>query len=197
MPGGFKDFGAEVLASADVDEYLMRQSIMRFASTSARDTALSGNLEEGMFAWNSDSDELWFYDGTAWIAKMSVWTSFTPSWTNLTLGAGNSQSAEYRYINGDLRVRGVTTLGTAPTVGTNPSFTVPNSETARATGGGNQGSAYFVDDSTGDLDCGICLLDASGSEIRFVTADGGALSATVPFTWASSDTIRFDMLVAL
>ena len=53
---GFKDFTAgDPLTAAQVDGYLMRQSNMVFASTSARDTALSGNLEQGMIAITTDT----------------------------------------------------------------------------------------------------------------------------------------------
>ena len=64
---GYKDFVAgDPLTAAQVDGYLMRQSVMVFASTSARDAALSGVLAEGMFCYTSDTDTVWYYTGTAW-----------------------------------------------------------------------------------------------------------------------------------
>ena len=55
MGSGFKDFAAgDVLTAADVDGYLMRQTVMTFADASARDTALSGVLDEGMVAYLED-----------------------------------------------------------------------------------------------------------------------------------------------
>ncbi len=65
---GFKDWSAgDVPTAAEFDGYLQRQTVMVFASTSARDTALSGALEEGMVAYNSDNDEFWTYTGSAWV----------------------------------------------------------------------------------------------------------------------------------
>lgn len=63
----FKDFEAgDVLTAADVDNLLMRQTVMRFADATARDTALSAVLAEGMIAYLDDTDELLKYTGVAW-----------------------------------------------------------------------------------------------------------------------------------
>tara|TARA_R110001592_G_scaffold227328_1_gene483518 strand:- start:129 stop:620 length:492 start_codon:yes stop_codon:yes gene_type:complete len=68
---GYKDFVAgDPLTAAQVDGFLMRQSVMVFASASARDAALSGVLVEGMHAYTSDADTLWFYNGSAWRAAV-------------------------------------------------------------------------------------------------------------------------------
>jgi hypothetical protein len=60
----------DVLTAAQVNTYLMDQSIMRFATTVARDAAFGGagepTLAEGMFCYIDASDELQFYDGTVW-----------------------------------------------------------------------------------------------------------------------------------
>lgn len=60
-----------VLTATQVNTYLMDQTIMRFATTAARDAAFGGagepTLAEGMFAYTDDTNTLWFYTGTAWI----------------------------------------------------------------------------------------------------------------------------------
>lgn len=67
MGSGFKDWAAgDVLTAADVDGYLMRQTVMTFADASARDTALSGVLDEGMVAYLEDINTTSVYDGSAW-----------------------------------------------------------------------------------------------------------------------------------
>lgn len=59
-----------VLTAAQVNTYLMDQAVMVFASTSARDAAFGGagepTLSEGMYAYTSDTNTLWFYTGSAW-----------------------------------------------------------------------------------------------------------------------------------
>ena len=65
---GFKDFvTGEVLTAADVDGYLM-QNIWVFASTAARDAAVTAPAE-GNFAFTKDTDSLWYYNGAAWVAS--------------------------------------------------------------------------------------------------------------------------------
>lgn len=60
----------DVLTAAQVNTYLMDQTIMTFASTSARDAAFGGagepTLAEGMYAYTSDTNTLWYYTGSAW-----------------------------------------------------------------------------------------------------------------------------------
>jgi hypothetical protein len=68
MPGlGRKTFIAtEVLTAADVNGYLMDQSVMKFAGTAARASAIGTAVSEGMVSYLSDSDTLEVYNGSAW-----------------------------------------------------------------------------------------------------------------------------------
>jgi hypothetical protein len=64
---GFKTFAVgEVLTATNVNTYLMQQAVMVFASAVARSSALSTNVAEGMVSYLTDSNSLWYYDGTAW-----------------------------------------------------------------------------------------------------------------------------------
>lgn len=66
---GFKDFTAgEVLTATDVDTYLMQQTIMVFAGTAARATAIGTAVAEGMFTYLADTNALEYYDGSSWQA---------------------------------------------------------------------------------------------------------------------------------
>ena len=60
----------DVLTAAQVNTYLMDQTIMRFADESARTAAFGGageaTLAEGMFAYLDDQNKLFFYTGSAW-----------------------------------------------------------------------------------------------------------------------------------
>jgi hypothetical protein len=65
---GFKTFTTgEVLTAGDVNGYLM-QGINVFASTAARDAAITAPAE-GQFAFTKDTNSLWYYDGAAWVAS--------------------------------------------------------------------------------------------------------------------------------
>jgi hypothetical protein len=70
---GYREFvTGEVLTAANVDDFLAKQSVMKFADAAARDTALGtavagGNaLREGMIAYLDDTDEVLKYDGSEW-----------------------------------------------------------------------------------------------------------------------------------
>jgi len=69
MGSGFKTFtAAAVLTAADVNDYLMEQSVMSFASTGARDTQVTAP-EQGMVAYvrSGDANEgLYTRNATSW-----------------------------------------------------------------------------------------------------------------------------------
>tara|TARA_R110000803_G_scaffold92781_4_gene160296 strand:- start:4 stop:951 length:948 start_codon:yes stop_codon:yes gene_type:complete len=63
---GFRTFSAgEVLTAANTQNYLMEQSVMVFADTTARDAAIT-SPSEGMFAYLTGTNLLTFYNGSAW-----------------------------------------------------------------------------------------------------------------------------------
>jgi hypothetical protein len=65
---GFKTFNSgDVLSAADVNGYLM-QGVLVFASTAARDAAITAPAE-GQFAFTKDTNSLFYYDGAAWVAS--------------------------------------------------------------------------------------------------------------------------------
>ena len=76
---GFREFvTGEVLTAANVDDFLAKQAVMKFADAAARNTALgtavggSNALREGMVAYLDDTNTPQYYDG-------SSWTDFSPS----------------------------------------------------------------------------------------------------------------------
>jgi hypothetical protein len=69
MGSGFKTFTAgAVLTASDVNNYLMEQGVMYFATTAARDLAITAP-EDGMVAYigsNDVNEGLTIYQGSAW-----------------------------------------------------------------------------------------------------------------------------------
>lgn len=64
---GYKLFNTgDVLTAAQVNTYLMQQTVMVFASATARNTALSGILAEGLVCYLTDTNDFQIYDGAAW-----------------------------------------------------------------------------------------------------------------------------------
>jgi|694.fasta_scaffold07024_15 hypothetical protein len=66
---GYKLFNTgDVLTAAQVNTYLMEQTVMVFADASARTTALTGVVAEGMISFLKDTNSTEYYSGSAWVA---------------------------------------------------------------------------------------------------------------------------------
>ena len=75
---GYKLFvNGNTLSASDLNTYVQQQTVMVFASASARTTALSSVLAEGMISYRTDSHILEYYNGTSWGAVSSTPTALT------------------------------------------------------------------------------------------------------------------------
>jgi hypothetical protein len=106
MGSGYKAFTAgSVLTASDVNNYLMEQGVMYFATTGARDTAITAP-EDGMVAYigsNDANEGLYTYNGSAWrkgpgwnapwgFVQYTEVTSNVTSGNNATILTGNTIS---------------------------------------------------------------------------------------------------------
>jgi len=65
---GYKLFNTgDVLTAAQVNTYLNEQTVMVFADSATRTTALSGVLAEGMVSYLQDTNAVEVYNGSAWV----------------------------------------------------------------------------------------------------------------------------------
>jgi hypothetical protein len=199
---GFKSFVAgNPLKASDVNTYLMQQSVMTFANTTDRDGQLSGSLSEGLICYLKDTDALQYYSGSAWVRFSATYippTTYTPT-HNITLGTGGTLTASYQLIGKMMRVRIKVVLGVSPTMPTNPSFTIPSGYTMARTSGWLDGMVDLQQTSAGAF-LGMCqaysgtqfyarALSASGSYVSLA-----AITATVPFTWATNNILELDVM---
>ena len=107
---GYKLFASgDVLTASDVNTYLQEQTIMVFASTSARDTALNSVKSEGMFVYITGTNTLQFYDGSSWTD-----TSLTADITGVTTSATSGLSGGA--TSGDVTLLISPNLATSATV---------------------------------------------------------------------------------
>lgn len=84
MANGFKVFGVgEVLTAADVNDYLMEQSIPIFANSTARDAQITSPIE-GQFCYLADTDVLQLYT--------SSWNDFIGAGDITAVTAGTNLS---------------------------------------------------------------------------------------------------------
>lgn len=189
MALGFTDFTTGQQLTADLMDGVLRQTVMYFASASARDSDLSGVVAEGMVCYLADAPKrLMYYDGTIWRYIQSEWTSYTPTWQNVTVGNGTS-TGEYRYRGDDLEVNARFILGSSSSVSSNVMLAVPDGQTV--TGIVALGTATFVDSSTKEW-IGVARSIAADTSITFYHGSTGTgnVSATDPFTFGTGDEIR-------
>lgn len=118
---GYKTFNTgDVLTASDVNTYLMEQTVMVFADASARTTALSGKLAQGMLSFLKSDNNLYKYNGSAWV---NVDTGSTSPLT--------TKGDLYTYSTADTRLA----VGTNGQVLTADSTTATGLKWAAATGG--------------------------------------------------------------
>ena len=128
--------------------------------------------------------------------KADVWLSWTPTWTNITVGNG-SVTARYIRLGDKVAFRIYLSFGSTTSISGDVTFSLPddahsNYSTQRF---GAVGNATLHDAGT-SVYTGVLYIDLSTSVAHILAQDGSAtylfrstLSSTVPFTWTTSDTI--------
>jgi len=167
---GFKDFSVgEVLTSANVDGYLMQQTVMRFADAGARGSALgtaTGTavpLAEGMVTYLDDQNRVELYSGTEWVPVGGVLQVVTA--TDSTDRSTSSTS----FTDASISVS-VTPKSSASTL-----YAVWSFRVSQTTGGASTGqSAYQITDSSD-----VALTGAESGVVRLTTDTGDELGVSV------------------
>lgn len=91
MPG-YKNFGNETLQATEVNEYLMRQVVVRVAD--AAELASITSPEAGMMAYREDNGTTYRHNGTTWVAIHAADIApETPGFTGIGSNASNIQRA--------------------------------------------------------------------------------------------------------
>jgi len=90
---GKKTFVAgEILIAQDVNEYLMDQTVMNFASSAARSSAIP-TPTQGMVSYQKDTDAIEAYDGSNWVTRVSTSVPFATSCGGITVSYSASTAA--------------------------------------------------------------------------------------------------------
>lgn len=117
MGSGFRVFNAgETLSAANVNNYLMQQAVMNFASSSARNSGLGTAVAEGMVSFQNDDNTLTVYDGSSW-QQVYPGTSVPGSGVQVSGTAiSASMTATSSLANGVINVTSGTVTITVPDV---------------------------------------------------------------------------------
>jgi hypothetical protein len=123
----------------------------------------------------------------------AAWTSFTPAWTSLTVGSGTNTGWK-AYAGKTTLVRVEFTYGAGSAVGSDPRINFPETAATHL-----QllpvGQALLVDDSTSTKYKGLVIFNNTADALITVENASGtyvvysSVTATVPFTWTTSDKI--------
>lgn len=132
---GYKLFQTgDVLTAAQVNTYLNEQTVMVFANSTARTSALSGVLAEGMVSYLQDTNAVEVYDGSNWVSigssgditAVTAGTGLSGGGTSgdVTLSlstpvsATNGGTAQTTYATGDILYASASNTLTKRTIGT-------------------------------------------------------------------------------
>jgi hypothetical protein len=197
----FKTFAdTNILTASDVNTYLMKQSVI-VCTSSTRPAAPNA----GMCIYETDTGRMNFYTGAAWsIFAFASWNSWTPTLSVSGPGTawvyGNTTfEGAYSVIGTTVIARMRITWGSTTTFGTNAlGFDLPVSSayvngqligTGQATDQAPSRTAYLITLYGGG---GRFDVQATATSSTYATADG--VTSTVPFTWASTDSLDFTLV---
>lgn len=121
-------------------------------------------------------------------ALSGVWTAWTPTITNMTLGNGTITAA-YRRIGKTLDYRFRFLLGSTSAVGTQPLFTLPYTPSAFYTSTEPMGDVMLLDQAVATRRGSTRFFSGSTLEVLCYTTTGvlATITTSVPHTWNTGD----------
>ena len=173
------------------------------ANTAARPTSPF----TGQAIYQVDTNQYLIWNGTAWAynatpqtTEIGAWTSFTPSWVNLTPGNGVAVAA-YSQVNKLLFVRVKFTWGTTTSCGDPVRMTLPASFT-QDTHQDGVGWCNIGDTGIAGYAGYIGVISATQVGLLVLNtastyAVGNNVNSTRPHTFGSTDTMTFEFTTRL
>lgn len=138
--------------------------------------------------WNQDVVD---NQNAAFPLGVGAWTTWIPTWTNLTIGNA-VVTAKYQRVGRLITFRLKVVLGTTSSVGTAPIFTLPVTAHADYAGEFPLGPATYADTGTKVWEAFCQLNNTTTAFLRH--SDGASAftntTATAPFTWTTNDIIN-------
>lgn len=127
---------------------------------------------------------------TSKLALSSASTSYTPSWTNLTVGNGTA-TGTYFQVGKIVFGRVSIVFGSTTSISGAVSFSLPvtaSSTTYPTAASPNIGTGTLLDSGTSTINALAVLATTTTIKVRYGTTQTD-LGATAPFTWETNDTI--------
>lgn len=127
-----------------------------------------------------------------------AWDSWTPSWTNVTVGNGVLTYAKYKQVGKTVHWRlkfvwGSTTSASGAQIFSLP-VTANSEEVSNATGINMRGSGTLLDAGVNNYDVNCSIFSSTTAKIYSQVASGGNtnpsdVTGTAPFTFANGDSV--------
>ena len=182
----------EILTAADLT--VTNSGIPVFATTVTRDAAFGGTgekvLAEGQACY-IEGTGLQVYNGTTW-RPYGYRQTYTPTFTNFTLGNGTINYATYTQIDDFVSVSIQVTLGSTSVMGTDPTFSLPVTSASQANLSqlgqaiyGDVGTTYYTGFAYSGSGSTTAALGVIPTNATFAGYAG--VNATTPFTWTTND----------
>ena len=189
---GFKDFvdGVPLFAS-ELDGYLMRQTAMRFSTTTALINALPvGIRETGMLAWADSTGIQYMFDGTNWIPWFSPEKTFSPIFTaggsNITVG-NSIVNSWWKYSGGFVAWNFRFVIGSTANLGVG-SYALSMPISARTEHDHHYiGQMTYWDTSASTTYHRACATVGTTTSFAMVDSNGTLMGAAAPVAWANND----------
>lgn len=189
---GFKDFAdGNQLFAAEVDGYLMRQTAMRFGTTTQLVNALtSGIRETGMLAWADSTGIQYMFDGTNWVPWFSPEKTFSPIFTaggsNITFG-NSILNSWWRYSGGMVQWNMRMVIGGTANLGVgNYALSMPVSTRAELDHH-YVGAMSYWDTSASVTYHRACVTVGTTTSFAIVDSNSTLMGAATPVAWALND----------
>ena len=193
---GRKVFTAgDVLTASQVQDYLQDQSVMVFAGTAARSSAIS-SPSEGMVSVQIDTDDLTYYNGSAWTPGLSfgAWKTWAPTISGLT--AAGTHTAKYIQIGKTVIATDYFLFSGTPT-GSQLFVTLP---VTAATSNNINGSAYCATTTTSGFSQ-LTLIPQSTTSVQLSAVNSAgtyttlaSVTPTAPISFVSGSLFSFTVV---
>jgi hypothetical protein len=161
----------------------------------------------GLQIYETDTFRLMFHNGTGWVIVSEPPQTYTPTATNITVGTGGTLQGVFQRSAGYIDLQIYAQLGSAGfSVTANPLFSLPTGSPAiqpssilwlmqgsvvlnDASGSRWYGTTFHS--SFNAVGCTYSTTGASAISPSGVQAiSAGGITATAPFTWATSDSVQ-------
>lgn len=197
-PMSIEDITAMIATSVQTALNGRAQQTFLWSNATARNAQTGMNTgDEGL---QQDTGVTYKFLSGAWKAWLSDWVAYTATQTSFNTGTGGSATADtqYKYTNGDVRVRYNFVFGTSGTTfPTAPSFSLPvQASVVPVTNYVYSSMGAILDASAPATNLAYTRANATSvTSVQIQTLVSGAtatITTTVPWTWAQADTMSGD-----